>query len=171
MASSPDGLVSDLLRSLSRSAHRQPDLLVLIWSVAVLTLGVKFGTADLSTDDAMRLVEVRDFLAGQNWFDLTQYRLNPPHGVVTHWSRLVDLPLALIIKTAAIGLPTGVAERIAMMVWPTALLFVFLAGAMRLARELAGETAARVALIFAVLMMPVLQHFLPGAINHHCSSC
>ncbi len=142
-------------------------LLVLIWSVAVLTLSVKFGTADLSTDDAMRLVEVRDFLAGQNWFDLTQYRLNPPHGMVTHWSRLVDLPLALIIKTAAIGLPTGVAERIAMMVWPTALLFVFLAGAMRLARELAGETAARVALIFAVLMMPVLQHFRPGAIHHH----
>ena len=142
-------------------------LLLLIWSVAVLTLGVMFGTASLSTDDAMRLVEVRDFLAGQNWFDVTQYRLNPPDGMVTHWSRLVDFPLALMIKTAATLLPTGVAERIAMMVWPTALLLVFFAGVMRLARELAGETAARVALIFAVLMAPVLQHFRPGAIHHH----
>src|SRR5271169_482040 len=142
-------------------------LLLLIWSVAVLTLGATFGTAALSTDDAMRLVEVRDFLAGQNWFDLTQYRLNPPDGVVTHWSRLIDLPLAVLIKAGATLLPPGVAERIAMMVWPTALLLVFFIGVLRLARELAGETAARVALIFAVLMAPVLQHFRPGAIHHH----
>ena len=50
---------------------------------------------DLSTDDAMRLVEVRDLLAGQGWFDLTQYRLSPPGGVAMHWSRLVDVPLAV----------------------------------------------------------------------------
>ena len=37
----------------------------------------------------------------------------------------------------------------------------------RLARELAGDTAARLALIFAALMVPVLQHFRPGAIDHH----
>jgi hypothetical protein len=142
-------------------------LLLLIWSVAVLTLGMIFGTASLSTDDAMRLVEVRDLLAGQSWFDLTQYRLNPPDGIVTHWSRLVDLPLALLIKAGATLLPAAIAERIAMLVWPTALLLVFFAGVLRLARELAGETAARVALIFAVLMAPMLQHFRPGSIHHH----
>jgi hypothetical protein len=115
----------------------------------------------------MRLVEVRDFLAGQGWFDLTQYRLNPPNGVATHWSRLIDLPLALLIKTGEILLPTALAERIATIVWPAALLLVFLAGVSRLARELAGDTAARLALIFAALMVPVLQHFRPGAIDHH----
>lgn len=31
-------------------------------------------------DDAMRLVQVRDWLAGQSWFDVTQYRLSPPAG-------------------------------------------------------------------------------------------
>jgi hypothetical protein len=87
--------------------------------------------------------------------------------MVTHWSRLIDLPLAVLIKAGATLLPTGVAERIAMMVWPTALLLVFFIGVLRLARELGGETAARVALIFAVLMTPVLQHFRPGAIHHH----
>src|SRR5437763_434317 len=51
-------------------------------------LGVSFG----DTDDAMRLVEIRDFLAGQGWFDLHQYRLDPPAGLPMHWSRLVDLP-------------------------------------------------------------------------------
>jgi hypothetical protein len=142
-------------------------LLLLIWSVTVLTLGATFGTSGLSTDDAMRLVEVRDFLAGQNWFDLTQYRLNPPDGVVTHWSRLVDLPLALLIKVNETLLPAALAERIAFIVWPTALLLAFFAGILRLARDLAGETAARVALVFVVFMTPVLQHFRFGAIHHH----
>jgi len=39
--------------------------LLLIWAVTALTLVVTFGTTSLSTDDAMRMVEVRDFLAGQ----------------------------------------------------------------------------------------------------------
>jgi hypothetical protein len=46
-------------------------------------------------DDALRLQQVRDWLGGQGWFDLTQHRLDPLHGgVPMHWSRLVDLPLA-----------------------------------------------------------------------------
>ena len=110
---------------------------------------------------------MRDFLAGQNWFDLTQYRLNPPDGVVTHWSRLIDLPLALLIRAGETLLPSALAERIVLTLWPTALLLVFFAGILRLARELAGDTAARVALIFAALMAPVLQHFRSGAIHHH----
>lgn len=142
-------------------------LLALISFVAVVSLCVTSGINSLSTDDAMRLVEVRDLLAGQNWFDLTQYRLNPPTGVVTHWSRLIDLPLALLIRTGETVLPADLAERVATVVWPTALLLVFFTGILRLARDLAGDTAARVALIFAALMAPVLQHFRPGAIHHH----
>jgi len=142
-------------------------LLLLIWSVAAITLAATSGIDRVSTDDAMRLVEVRDLLAGQNWFDLTQYRLNPPGGVVSHWSRLIDLPLALLIKANELVLPTALAERIAILLWPTALLLLFFAGVMRLARDLGGETAARVALIFAVLMAPVLQHFRSGALQHH----
>ncbi len=80
---------------------------MLIWLVAVATLRATRGINSYSTDDAMRLVEVRDFMAGQSWFDLTQYRLDPPNGVVTHWSRLIDLPqetgsalLAMTIEAA-----------------------------------------------------------------------
>ena len=43
-------------------------------------------------DDIMRLLEVRDWVGGQSWFDVTQYRLNPPAGAPMHWSRLVDVP-------------------------------------------------------------------------------
>ena len=38
---------------------------MLIWCVAVVTLVATSGINSVSTDDAMRLVEVRDFLAGQ----------------------------------------------------------------------------------------------------------
>lgn len=44
------------------------------------------------TDDAMRLVQIRDLLAGQGWFDMSQHRLMPPNGAGMHWSRLVDAP-------------------------------------------------------------------------------
>ena len=37
-------------------------------------------------DDQLRLVQLRDFLNGQGWFDNRQYRLNPPEGAPMHWS-------------------------------------------------------------------------------------
>ena len=141
--------------------------LLLMWAVAVFSLCLAWGINSLSTDDAMRLVEVRDLLAGQSWFDMTQYRLDAPGGVVSHWSRLVDLPLALIIKSVSIFASTAFAEKVALIAWPTALLLVFLAGVSRLARELGGHAAARLALVLAVLMAPVLQNFRTGAIHHH----
>jgi len=165
----------NMVRSLSLiypEALRDPrndtrNFLLLMWAVTVFSLYMSFGINSLSTDDAMRLVEVRDLLRGQSWFDMTQYRLDPPAGVATHWSRLVDLPLALMIKSGSMFLSAAVAEKIALIVWPTTLLLVFLAGVSRLARELAGHIAARVALVFSVLMAPVLQDFRSGAIHHH----
>src|ERR1700687_3187469 len=72
-------------------------MIALLWAVVVCTLAapaIRDGVFDsMSTDDAMRLVEVRDLIAGQGWFDLTQHRLDPP-GVSIHWSRGIDAPLA-----------------------------------------------------------------------------
>ena len=45
----------------------------------------------------MRMSQVRALLAGQDWFDLRQYKMNWPDGANIHWSRLVDLPLAGLI--------------------------------------------------------------------------
>ena len=159
--------LADSATVMHESRFETPVFLVLMWAVAVLTSAIGYGTFSLSPDDAMRLVEVRDFLAGQSWFDLSQYRLDPPHGVFMHWSRLVDLPLAGLILAGKTLLPAATAERVAMTVWPALLLFAFLAGTVQLARGLAGEVAARVAILFAVLMAPALQHFRLGAIHHH----
>jgi hypothetical protein len=155
-------------RATSQRTDTRP-LLFIIWAATVATYLIAGLRADesLSTDDAMRLVQVRDLLAGQNWFDPVQYRLDPPLGVAMHWSRLIDLPIAALIRAGTLVLPQALAERIATMVWPAALLLLFLAGVARLARGLGGNAAAGLALLFAALMGPVLQHFRPGAIDHH----
>jgi len=49
------------------------------------------------TDDNMRLSQVRAWLGGQGWYDLRQYKLDPPRGADIHWSRLVDIPIAGLI--------------------------------------------------------------------------
>ena len=41
-------------------------------------------------DDMMRLQQIRDWLDGQGFADLAQYRLGA-NGVAMHWSRLPDL--------------------------------------------------------------------------------
>jgi hypothetical protein len=65
------------------------------------------------TDDNMRLMQVRGLLAGQGWFDLTNYRLNPPAGFNIHWSRLVDLPIAALILLFRPFVGVAEAERLA----------------------------------------------------------
>jgi hypothetical protein len=64
-------------------------------------------------DDALRLVQLRDFLAGQSWFDSTQYRMNPPDGGPMHWSRLIELPLAALILLLRPLFGQPVAEMVA----------------------------------------------------------
>jgi hypothetical protein len=40
----------------------------------------------------MRLAQLRDWLGGQGWYDLTQSRV--AGGYESHWSRLIDAGLA-----------------------------------------------------------------------------
>src|SRR5688572_4635439 len=72
------------------------------WVLAATILVLSSGAAALSQDfaepdNAMRLVRVRDLIAGQGWFDSIQYRLNPPDGTPMHWARWVDAAIALPI--------------------------------------------------------------------------
>ena len=71
---------------------------VAIWAITSALLVIITWSAIVAwrfpdPDDQMRLLQVRDWLAGQSWFDLTQHRLNDPAGVPMHWSRVVDLPI------------------------------------------------------------------------------
>ena len=158
----------------STAAPNPAIALAITWAAIVVALGfpaIKTGVFDaLSTDDAMRLVEVRDLLAGQGWFDLTQYRLDPP-GIAMHWSRIVDAPLALLILLFRPLLGQHAAEALTLVAWPSMLM----GAALWLAATIASQASApadrarmRLATILVTaLSIPALIHFRAGAIDHH----
>ena len=94
-----------------------------------------FGLGD--TDDNLRIMQVRDLLRGQDWFDLRQYRLNPPLGADIHWSRLVDLPIAGIKLALAPLVGGAAAERWAVALAPMIPLLVVLLVVVALAERIA----------------------------------
>ena len=118
-------------------------------------------------DSLLRLVQVRDLIAGQGWFDLTQLRLGPD-GLLMHWSRLVDLPIALLVKLFGL-LPVSpqMAEAAAMVAWPFLLLVAALWLLIRAALLLAGDDAMLPAGILGVVAMHHIGLFAAGALDHH----
>ncbi|SIR04948.1 hypothetical protein SAMN05880590_11116 [Rhizobium sp. RU35A] len=116
--------------------------------------------------DTLRLVQLRDFLAGQGWFDLTQYRLGAEGGTILGLSRLIDLPLAGLIRLfAAVGHPPLAAEALALTVWPLAIATLFIAAAGFGGRQLAGMIGMHVAFGLASLHAFTSLRFYPGGID------
>ncbi len=122
---------------------------------------------DIYNDDGMRLVEVRDLIAGRGWFDHVQPRLGVGEGTWIHWSRLVDAPIAglILLLTPFLG-QTG-AETATMVIWPLLLAFVPIAAIAFVAHALSG---LRGAILASVIMAQMLFHtteFAPGSLDHH----
>jgi hypothetical protein len=143
-------------------------LLFLAASVTLASPAIKGGVFDaLSTDDAMRLVEVRDLIGGQGWFELFQYRMDPPGGTSMHWSRLIDAPLAALILLLKPLLGMHGAEAVTLYFWPALLFAIALALTTAIARQMSNSKAQLAAVALAVLSIPALVHFRAGAIDHH----
>ncbi len=118
-------------------------------------------------DDMMRLAEIRDWIGGQAFNDLTQYRLGPPGGASMHWSRLADaVPAAMILALAPL-LGTQGAEVAMVVAWPALLFLCYLLLAARIADRLHGFAARPIAVILAALAFPTISLFIPGRIDHH----
>ncbi len=109
-------------------------------------------------DSQLRLVQVRDLLAGQGWFDGTQYRLGLD-GVAMHWSRLVDAPIAALVMAGG--------EKTALFAWPLGLYLGFVTVALLVAFRLGGANAVLPAAILSVLNIDIITHFIPGRLDHH----
>jgi hypothetical protein len=141
---------------------------------AVLVLyhlaGVLFAYSDYvgpDNDDAMRLVEVRDLLRGQGWFDMMQYRLGPSPGTLMHWSRFVDLPIAALISFFGLFLAPRMAEATALFVWPVVLSLPVLYFIGLGARRIGGDRAMYAAIALATIFIIQVHRFEPGGIDHH----
>lgn len=160
--------------SLSQPAGRMSDgALALIATLIILGVHAIKGFALLlsvggDNDSLLRLVQVRDLMAGQGWFDLHQYRMGPDGGFVMHWSRLVDAPIAaLIFLGTALGGSAAAGEIFAQIVWPSALLAGSLVLLMRIARHCFGEAAVVPTLAIGAAGMHFTGNFAPGALDHH----
>jgi hypothetical protein len=117
-------------------------------------------------DDAMRLTEVRDLLAGQSWWDVAQHRLNGG-AFAMHWSRLVDLPIAAVMRVCDPLFGSATATRIALVAVPLATLLVVMTLAATLTRRVASEAAAKQAVLLAALSVPLVYQLQPLRIDHH----
>ena len=119
------------------------------------------------TDDAVRLVSVRELLAGAPWFDTTLPRIGAPEALVSHWSRLIDLPLAVLIGTLTPLFGPERAELATRAAWPALMFFGLASIVAREAYRRAGAVAAAFALVLVATSAVALAQFRPGRIDHH----
>jgi len=129
------------------------------------------------TDDNMRYLQVRDWLNGQSWWDLTQHRMNPPQGANIHWSRLVDLPLAALMLFFRLFMTPGGADRLACGIAPLIPLLPLMLALAFLARRLAKPRAGHSGedpghAWIAAMLLPLgagmgFGMFVPLRIDHH----
>ena len=122
------------------------------------------------SDDVMRMLQVLALREGGGWYDLTQYRINPPDGLIMHWSRLPDLPLLGVLALAEPGLGRDCAILLAASLVPVLLgvgyFFAFVWASRPLIEDAGSAGMAQAGLIALAAFLPLLS-FSAGRIDHH----
>mgnify|MGYP000857510810 CR=1 FL=1 len=144
----------------------------LVWLVvAAIFVAVRWsaiaGMQLPDADDSLRLVQLRDLIAGQGWFDLHQYRVAPPEGMLMHWSRLVDVPLVIVFAALAPLLGNALAEQVTLVLVPLIALFLAMLLAGRLAWRMLGDGAIVYTCLILALLTAVTAQLQPLRIDHH----
>ncbi|OUS08435.1 hypothetical protein A9Q96_03015 [Rhodobacterales bacterium 52_120_T64] len=156
---------------LSTPARSRAIFLVLYFVTicAVILKGPSFSVPvwDIGNDDAMRLIQVRDLLNGQSWFDVTQYRLGFEAGTPMHWSRLVDLPIAAILWLTSLLLKQEWAEAVTLAIWPLGLIAPTLWAMYHASVRFGGERAGPFGYLFAIIAIVTTPKFEIAALDHH----
>lgn len=141
---------------------------IVVAALMLLVIGGRLTPAAFADgDDALRLQQVRDLLAGQGWFDLHQYRIAPPEGVAMHWTRVVDLPIAAVILLLRPFIGTAQAEICAIVIVPLLSLLAAMALAARLAARQFGRNVGIVAALLVAVAVPASFRMMPLRIDHH----
>ncbi len=153
-----------------------PDFMVrtfLAWlALSAALFAVHYGNiasyGSMGPDDSLRLVQVRDLINGQSWFDTAQYRIDSANdGVAMHWSRLVDLPLVLVIFALSPLLGVAVAETVAVVSVPLITMGIAMMLAARIAWRLMGQENANFTYLVFAFSIPVVFQLGPMRIDHH----
>uniref|UniRef100_UPI0035CA603B AcrB/AcrD/AcrF family protein n=1 Tax=uncultured Sphingomonas sp. TaxID=158754 RepID=UPI0035CA603B len=139
---------------------------IAVYFVAQRWTGIHFLQLG-DTDDNMRLMQVRAWLGGQGWYDLRQYRLNPPVGFDMHWSRLVDLPIAGLILALRPFVGAREAEMLACGIAPLLPLSITFLGIGVTVRRLVSVYAWPLAIVLLLCCSATLLMYMPERIDHH----
>ncbi len=118
-------------------------------------------------DDAMRVLQVRDWLAGQAWFDVSQHRLTAHPVSNIHWSRIADLPLALTMLITNLIFGVALGEKIAVFITPMWLGVIYVILGTKASVALGGQKAFLPGIFLITCAPAVLSYFLPGRVDHH----
>ncbi|MDF2494711.1 MAG: hypothetical protein K0S66_1645 [Sphingomonas sp.] len=167
----PDELLENCAATrgtMSSHGINRPVLIGWFLTAVVLLLATAADIANLrfpDPDDAMRLMEVRDWLAGQSWWDVAQHRLNGNFPM--HWSRLVDLPIATVLAVTRLFVSEEAAIRVAMVVVPLLSLLAVMTLVADMTRRLSGAEAARYAVLLVPLSAPLVFQLRPMRVDHH----
>lgn len=124
-----------------------------------------FALAD--PDDYMRLNETINWLQWAGWFDLSHPRLSPGSHMVLHWSRLLDLPLALMMKPFLKDWGYRSSAMLAALAEPLILLGFLIALLPAMARPFLGRSKATLAVLFVPFAPWLMFNFSPGRVDHH----
>jgi len=154
------------------NVSRQPSF-ALLFGLAWLLIVVQLLANDWAntaralgdTDDAMRLAQLRDWLSGQGWYDLSQTRV--AGGYESHWSRLIDAGLAGTLWVFGSFAEPATAERLMRVAWPLLWLLPTMAGVVAIAWRIGGREAALITLLLAAIGLPGFHQFRAGRIDHH----
>jgi len=139
------------------------------WALATVmmlltTLPAIVGWRFPDPDDTLRLLEARDLLNGQSWWDVSQHRLSSGQ---MHWSRLADLPLVAAMALARPLLGAMGTETAALVAVPLFTLLVVMALVGWLTRRLLDAERMAYALLIVPLSVPLVEQLRPMRIDHH----
>lgn len=119
------------------------------------------------TDDATRILQVKALLGGAGWFDTTIAKIGGAVPLVSHWSRLIDAPLAILLGGFSLVVSSDVALTLTRIVWPSLLLVVFFRVLVAEAESRSGMIAGIACLVMAATCLSGLFQFRIGRIDHH----
>lgn len=147
-----------------------PILLIWLAVCAVLILVTRHQIVSgigWDPDDQLRMVQLRDWLGGQSWFDTTQYRIGEPDSQPMHWPRWIELPLALVFLALKPVLGAASAETAAMVIVPLVTLGITMWLVMKISEPLFGRSIALLAAALTATAVPILAQIRPMRVDHH----
>jgi hypothetical protein len=145
---------------------------ILVW-IAVCALLILVTRGQIMTgigwdpDDQLRMVQLRDWLGGQSWFDTTQYRIGEPDSQPMHWPRWIELPLALVFLLLKPLLGVATAETAAMVIVPLITLGVAMWLVARITELIFDRPIAILAATLTATAVPIVAQIRPMRVDHH----